>query len=252
MKHSDPLETLGVEANGRKGAWEISDFKLPHSPIPPFPHSINSHAQMPGILVMLALLFLGSGCVIRPLDPETGKAIIEETQQSFNATSFVKENWDARIMPAVQDNAVELITLLEELGQDPEAASMKYGYREGSRPYNFKVKGTGRVMGVDTTSRAGTLTLKLAEDAPDVVLQFGPVIRGTALRDALSFITFDQFVNQLEYARVSNAMNAHLVESVLSGINHDGLLNQEISFSGVFSLRDIDSIMITPVDIQVR
>jgi predicted lipoprotein len=33
------------------------------------------------------------------------------------------------------------------------------------------------------------------------------VIRGTALRDALPFIQFSQFTNQLEYARVANALN---------------------------------------------
>ena len=33
-----------------------------------------------------------------------------------------------------------------------------------------------------------------------VVLQIGPVIFGTALRDALPFIAFGDFVNQIDYA----------------------------------------------------
>jgi predicted lipoprotein len=40
----------------------------------------------------------------------------------------------------------------------------------------------------------------------------GPVIRGTALRDALPFIQFSQFTNQLEYARVANALNDRAVK----------------------------------------
>jgi predicted lipoprotein len=39
------------------------------------------------------------------------------------------------------------------------------------------------------------------------IIQTGPVIRGTALRDALPFIQFSQFTNQLEYARVANVLN---------------------------------------------
>jgi predicted lipoprotein len=105
---------------------------------------------------------------------------------------------------------------------------------------------------VDTTSRVGVLTVALPDPAGQVALQIGPVIRGTTLRDALPFISFDQFVNQLEYARVSNAMHDRLVESVLSGINFDALLDQEIGFIGVFTLRDLDAITITPVEIQVE
>ncbi len=202
------------------------------------------------IVLLFTTLLLFAGCEIRPLDPETGKAIIAEAQQSFDASSFVDENWEERIIPGIHHEAVDLATLLRELELDQEAASAKYGYQEGSRPYNFKVKGMGRVVSVDTTSRAGTLTLDLADHAAEVILQIGPVIRGTALRDALPFI--DQFVNQLEYARVSNEMHARLVKSVLLHVNHDALLNQEISFLGAFTLRNIDSIMITPVEIQVE
>ena len=206
----------------------------------------------PPITLLFATLLLFTGCEIRPLDPETGKAIIAEAQQSFDASSFVDENWEERIIPGIKNEAVDLATLLRALDQDQEAASAKYGYREGSRPYNFKVKGMGRIVYVDTTSQAGTLTLNVADHSTEVILQIGPVIRGTALRDALPFITFDQFVNQLEYARVSNEIHARLVKSVLLPVNHSALLNQEISFFGAFTLRSSDSIMITPVEIQVE
>jgi predicted lipoprotein len=40
-----------------------------------------------------------------------------------------------------------------------------------------------------------------------VALQVGPVMRGTALRDAVGFIQFDQFANQLQFADVANQLN---------------------------------------------
>jgi predicted lipoprotein len=63
-------------------------------------------------------------------------------------------------------------------------------------------RGEGRVSKVSD----GKLTL----DSGVAVLT-GPVIRGTALRDALPFIQFSQFTNQLEYARVANALNDRAV-----------------------------------------
>jgi len=203
---------------------------------------------------LLGLFILMAGCEIRPLDPETGKAIIEEARQAFDAPSFVEENWEARVLPTIRNDAVALEVLMAELRADPEAASAKYGHREGTRPYNFMVRGTGRVLEADTTSRAGLLRLDLPpyDDASDISLQMGPVIRGTALRDALPFITFNQFVNQLEYANVSNAMHTRLVETVLAEVDPKALLSQEISFSGVFTLRRLNALLITPVEIRVE
>ena len=34
------------------------------------------------------------------------------------------------------------------------------------------------------------------------LLQIGPVIKGTSIRDSLDFLKFDDFTNQLEFARV--------------------------------------------------
>ena len=205
-------------------------------------------------LSLLALFILIAGCKMRPLDPVTGKAIIEEAQQAFDAHSFVEENWEVRVLPAVLNDGVALDELMVELVADQEATSAKYGYREGNQPWNFIVRGTGRVLEADTTSRVGLLLLDLSpyDGAPDISLQIGPVIRGTALRDALPFITFNQFVNQLEYANVSSAMHTRLVETVLAKLDMEALLSQEVSFSGVFTLGMLDAVMITPVDIRLE
>jgi predicted lipoprotein len=202
---------------------------------------------------VFVVLLLLSGCEIRPLDPETGKAIIEEQQQVFDANTFVEEHWDDRILPTILNDGMELTDLLAGLNEDLEGASSKFGYREGNRPFNFIIRGTGRVLRVDRTSRAGVLAVDLPpyDDTSDVALQIGPVIRGTALRDALPFINFNQFVNQLEYAQVSNALHTRLYTSILKQINFNSIVQNEISFSGVFTLRNLDEIMITPVAIQV-
>ena len=40
-----------------------------------------------------------------------------------------------------------------------------------------------------------------------VDLQIGPVIFGTALRDSLPFVHFGDFVNQIQFAQISRALN---------------------------------------------
>ena len=46
-------------------------------------------------------------------------------------------------------------------------------------------------------------------------VQIGPVIRGTALRDAVSFIRFNDFANQFEFAAVSNALHERVLRDVV-------------------------------------
>ena len=128
-------------------------------------------------------------------------------------------------MPTVDQSATDLKTLLDRLKADRAGASQKYGHREGQRPYNFLVKGEGKVLSADTTSRAGKIKVDLApgDGQPDATIQVGPVIQGTAVRDALPFIQFNLFTNQLEYANVSGALNDHVVKDAIGNLDVAGL-----------------------------
>jgi len=100
----------------------------------------------------------------------------------------------------------------------------------------------------------GFLSLDLPpyDNTADISLQIGPVVRGTSLRDALPFITFNQFINQLEYANVSNALHQRLFETVLRTIDPETLLSNEITFHGVFTLRYAGTPLITPVVLRME
>jgi predicted lipoprotein len=208
---------------------------------------MNERIRRAGLNAAVALICVG--CEIRPLDPVTGRAVVEDAVQAFDAATFVDEHWKSRILPLIRDESVDLDTLLAELALHPDAASA-FGHRVGDGPLHVRVRGTGRVVRVDTTSRAGVLVLALA-GGREATLQIGPVIRGTALRDALPFVSFDRFVNQLEYAGVSNALNARLVESVLAPLDRAALTGVEIRFAGVFEWGNLDTVIITPVEIEV-
>jgi len=189
---------------------------------------------------------------VRKLDPVTGKAIIEEEHQAFDANTFVSTNWSSRVVPEVQKRAVPLPTLLRALASDRAAAVARYGNGGTGGRASFLVTGTARVLDVDTTSRAAVARLDVEpyDGTPDAELQIGPVLRGTALRDALPFIHFDDFTNQMEYASVSRVLHQRIADSVLAKVERATLPGRTIQFSGAFT-EGSGLPLVTPVTIQV-
>lgn len=212
---------------------------------------------MPRTTLFLACcLLLGlSGCklaTIRPLDPATGKAIVGEGEQGFDAKGYASDNWESPLLETIDQQGTELTLLLAALKKDSEAASEKYGRHEGNSPYSFMVKGEGKVLELDTSSRAGLLTVDLApyDGKADAALAVGPVITGTALRDAMPFIKFNDFTNQLEFADVSKALHEKVMSDVIEGFDAEASVGKTIRFWGAMTLDD--PLVITPVRIEVQ
>jgi predicted lipoprotein len=206
-------------------------------------------------LVLLVNTVL-SGCTfatIRPLDPSTGKAIIGNEAEQFNAANYVAGIWDIQVLPVFQQNAVDINTVLPALRQDRAAASEQYGHHEGQQPYSFAVSGSGTVISVNTESRAGlALVDTTADGQPDISLGVGPVLRGTAVRDSMPFITFNQFTNQMQYASVSNELNALVYQRVIAPLGDvHALEGKQITFAGSFTLAELDQIVIIPAILTV-
>jgi predicted lipoprotein len=188
---------------------------------------------------------------VRKLDPVTGKAIIEEEHQAFDARTFVATNWTSRVLPEVQRRAVALPVLRRALADDRAAAVTRYGNGGTGGRASFLVSGTARVLDVDTLSRSGVARLDLEpyDGTPDAELQIGPVLRGTALRDALPFIRFDDFTNQMEYASVSRVLHERIADSLLAKVNRATLAGRVIQFSGAFT-EGAGLPLVTPVTLQ--
>jgi predicted lipoprotein len=98
-------------------------------------------------------------------------------------------------------------------------------------------------MDVDLAPNDGTLDLKL---------QVGPVIKGTAIRDSLSFISFDEFENQIEFAKLANTMNKKACESALGTTEVKGMVGKEIEFIGYFTADGTEDVLVTPVTITIQ
>ena len=78
------------------------------------------------------------------------------------------------------------------------------------------------------------------------------MLRGTALRDALDFIQFTDFVNQLEFASVANALNNRVLSDVIGRVNIDDLAGRDVTFVGAVPLGGAsETIEIVPVRLRL-
>jgi predicted lipoprotein len=204
------------------------------------------------ILVAVAVLAGLTGCKIvsnKDLAADTSSA------QSFDAKAYVEKIWDAKVVPAFAQ-AIDLAALLPEIAKDPDAAGKAHGRNGGSgNPWSYAVKGKGMVAAVDTTSRRGLVTLELAGATPPVkvVLQIGPVVFGSALRDSLPFIQFGDFVNQIQFAQVSRALNDNAVAALRKAIDPKSLTGKTVEFAGGATISSASGpITVTPVTVKVE
>ena len=176
------------------------------------PHC-SKGAAFPALASML--LVSCTPWTVRPID----KSGVDSGQnRPFDAGQYVDSIWNAKVLPAISAGAVDLTELL----------------RPASHPAGaVLVKGEGRVLRVDASSPTGMLTIDVEpyDGRPDAAVEIGPVIRGTTLRDALPFIQFSQFVNQLQFAQVGNALNDRVSAALASFPNRE-LAGTIVAFSG--------------------
>ena len=148
---------------------------------------------------------------------------------------MLRKSGKAKCCLSFEEKAQDIAKILPEIRADPAAAGQKYGRRESTNPYSYIVKGTGKVTEVHTESQAGTMILEIPGLEEKIALQIGPVVRGTALRDATGAAPFDQFSNQLDYADVSKEMNSRAVKAAFAGLDPSAFPGKTITFFGAFT-----------------
>ena len=184
------------------------------------------------IVAPIALLAIVRPWTIRSLDGDKPAA--------FDAGSFAASAWPRVLREASQSatNAAETIV-------PGEASTAKPRF----------IKGTGVVVSLDRQSRVGIMRVRLTEPRQTMVaMQVGPVIRGTALRDATSFIQFSDFKNQFDYAGAANALNDYALRVVLAPVPIDALPGRTITFTGAVGkspVREDGAIEIVPVQLEI-
>lgn len=216
------------------------------------------------VALLVAASLMMSGCVlatVRTLDED------EEAKAGFDPVAYVDNMWEERVIPTYEEEAVELSLLLDELRANEEAAIEQYGHRSGTGSYSFMVRGEGTIITFDTSSRAGLATVDLAPEdgVAEASLTIGPLIKisqRAAVRDALGFIEYGNFVNQQEFAAVANAMGERITAMIagelgaaevdaVRELDPETVVGQPVFFIGAFTYDDLDNVLVVPVIFEV-
>jgi predicted lipoprotein len=203
-----------------------------------------------GAILVAIFLLLKPPFVIRPLP---GRVQAGSQPAQSKAAKFVDPIWATKVLPTIQERAYDITKILPEIRADPNSAGQKYGRREATNPFNYMVKGTGKVTEMHTESQAGTATIEIPGLAEKIALQIGPVVRGTALRDATGAVSFNQFTNQLDYADVSKEMNARALKAAFAGVEPNSIAGKTLTFFGAFTFdpHSKSPILVTPIKIDL-
>ena len=192
--------------------------------------------RAPGFAAVVFAAGLAS-CVpwtVRPIGAESESA---SGPAVASPQEYVDSIWNAKLVPAVLNGGVDVRALLDALAGSDADTAQRYGHREANGPVYFLIKGRGMVIAVDTGSRMGLALVDVApyDGRADISIQIGPVLRGTALRDATGIVRFTDFVNQLQFADVSNELNSRVLKTVLTPLDASRLKGRLLDFAGALA-----------------
>jgi predicted lipoprotein len=166
------------------------------------------------LAVGVAMLFSGAtlvrkGAVATTAAPSSASAPVAE-RAGADPAAMARRMWAPKVLPYLETHATDLAPLLAALDSDPAAAGKRYGHRARGEDaaWNFIVRGQGVVLSAQTAALTPTLQIDTNQDGKaDIELQCGPIFYGTALRDALDFVSFGTFDNQISYGEFATALN---------------------------------------------
>ncbi|MBP2447890.1 DUF2291 family protein [Rhizobium leguminosarum] len=210
--------------------------------------------RMKGALLAAVVAAALPGCkIIKTPTAEEKAAAAAKT--AFDPNAKVEAIWQPDVVPYFEKRAGELKDVMQLVATSPDAAGDKYGNprKQSSSPWTYAVKITGTVVAADTASRAATLDVDADGDGKaDAKVQIGPALRGTALRDTLEFVNFNEFKNQIEWAQFGKAFNEKANTTVLSAVPRDGLVGKTVTVIGAFPLPKSGELpLVTPSELKV-
>ena len=200
------------------------------------------------LIIILFIFILYSyffASVIRTVEED------ELIKKGFDPVSYVENIWDSKIRTTIHNDSEEITFILDQLFKNQELAEEKYGHRSGTGSFSFMVRGKAEVVSLNKKSRVGTLSIKLEKEYDsEIYITIGPVIKKDSIRDAVKFIKFNDFVNQLDFADVSRVIKVRVLNEIIGPLNLKEIAGKKINFEGAITFDRKDKIYITPTNID--
>ncbi len=195
-----------------------------------------------------------SGCKIVKDTPEDETKIATGAGGDDARTEArLSETFDSQLLPYVRDRALSLADLRRAVVGGLDTAGEASGHRGAGAgaAWNFPVSGEGTVVEAKLDTRARWVGLDTDGDSKsDVEIQLGPVIKGSAMRDSAPFYNFDDFRDQIEFAKLGRAINDAI--SARIEIPEGDLTGKTMRFTGVVPLKATsETFIVTPILVEV-
>jgi predicted lipoprotein len=121
-----------------------------------------------------------------------------------------------QLIPYADKNAKPAAQVIGALSQNFDDACKQYGFRQSNAfPCNFWLRVQGKVTRVDETSRVGKTYVDVSPagggDPVHVVLETGPVVIGTGVRDGFPGVKYSDFDDQTRFAAFGQELNKLVV-----------------------------------------
>lgn len=206
------------------------------------------------ISLLCAVFALGiSGCTIVANAPEGEQAIAADASGDDARTEMrIDDTFNSQLLPYVRDNATPIAELRSLISGGLDAAGEKHGTQGSGQgaAWNFPVSGAGKVVSAKLDTRARVMDVDTDGDGTaDVTVQLGPVIRGSALRDVAPFYDYDDFRDQIEFAKLSRAINDQIVGQF--AVPEGDLVGLTAGFVGVVPLKSAtEAYVVTPISLE--
>lgn len=200
--------------------------------------------------VVAVLWAAGLVATIKPIGRASAQDSFPSAGLAFKPKAYVARVWPKQVVPDVRKQSVALTKFLSAVGKNKAAALHRFGHKV-SGTYNILVHFTGTIGKIDTSTPMGTITVHVpvGSKATAVKVSTGPVILGTTLRDALKFIHFNAFVNQVQYGDVGDALNSYVKHHVIARLHLSKLKGRTVTIYGAFAYHNSNpsDITVTPV-----
>jgi predicted lipoprotein len=203
--------------------------------------------------LMAALALPGCKIVKTVAEGEGSVAVAGQAGDDARIAVLLDKTYDVELLPLIAAKALSVADLRAALGAGLEAAGVAHGNKgsgEGAA-WNFAVKGEGMVVEANLTSRARKAMVDVDGDGnADLILQLGPVIKGSSLRDVAPFYRFGDFRDQIEFAKLARALNDKASAGLV--VPEGDITGKTVSFTGTVDVKaTTDPWLVTVVSLSV-
>ena len=207
------------------------------------------------IAAALVILALATNVTVVPINSGTTVGNVDVNSDDFDPQAYIDSIFQTEAIPVMKEKAVDITEVMTAAKGDLKSVGDKYGVRADSgNAYNYLVKGTATVTEVNTKLRAGyaMITINGYTGSETFKMQLGPVFKGTAIRDCMPMIKFEDFKNQVVYANLATAIHVNLAANLFATLDANTLAGKTIDFYGAFTDSGSSEIVITPFAIEVK